>query len=163
MYKDDPAFTVTNKSDQFEMKWFKFKARHIETMYKERFIAENHSMMARTIIILLCLMILWTILEVAISGDDMEMGLLLMRLIGIAAFICLIAYVYTQHYMENYENVTIITFVVMLFYKFGIEAGFGIVGTISYGLVPLCTYILFNVNFIKINLVNILSIILFVI
>jgi hypothetical protein len=108
MYKDDPAFTVTSKSDQFELKWFKFKAKHIETMYKERFIAENHRMMARTIIILLALMILWTILEVSVAGDDMDMGLLLMRLIGIAAFCCLIAYFFTEHYMENYENVTII-------------------------------------------------------
>jgi hypothetical protein len=51
----------------------------------------------------------------------------------------------------------------MLCYKFGIEAGFGIVGTISYGLVPLCTYILFNVNFLKITLVNFISCVLFII
>ncbi len=108
-------------------------------------------------------MILWTILDVAFRNDDFDMGLMLLRLIVIAAFGAMIAYFYTDHLMKNYEQITPFAIGMILLYKFGIEAGFGIVGTISYGLVPLCTYILFNVNIIKITFVNLVSIIIFII
>ena len=131
-------------------------------MYRKRWIGEHLGQIKWTLGVILVMTTLWTILEPALNSD-VNLEYILIRLLAIAAFSVIFFYICTPHYLRRYVRQTLRIFYLMRVVKFIMEVGFSNAGSLTTAFFPLITYILFNVHWYGITILNIVNIILYLI
>jgi hypothetical protein len=137
----------------------KFKSLHVERQYRLEYI-ENHIYVMRFCVWLLCvLLFLWTLIEAIMLNVTLQYTL--MRVIATVVFVGLAVYASTSSFLVNFQQVTIVLMVAIVIGKFGLEVSFQREGGLASSFVPILTFVLFNVGFCQICMVNLLHIFLF--
>ena len=160
----ETTFTKNHlEKDAFELKdpSLHFQSGFIEAQYHELYILENIKFYKIVIVLLFSLLILWTILEAFVFSQTLYYNL--MRTVMCAAFAMCIVVLWTEFFMRNYLVLTITVIAIALVAKFGSEVIFLSPGALATGVIPAITYILFNVDFLQVTYLNILSLSLYVI
>ena len=130
----------------------------MEKSFKNAYIDDHISVMRWVIRIIFIAVVLWFVLELLISS--ITFAFLLTRAVVIMAYFVIVVYTSTRNFRDNYVRVTITILFVLVFFKFLIEIFFLREGGLASAMVPAITFILFNVDWILITIVNIASIIL---
>lgn len=146
---------------EFHKYSLEYVSQYVEKVYKQIFISQNISVLRLAIIILWCLLLLWTILELILYPTTV--AYIVIRVLLSAGFTSIMAISTTNHFVKNYVSYIIIVILLSLFIKFGTDIAFTRIGALSTGVIPSITYILFNVNWIKISILNTLNQLLFII
>jgi hypothetical protein len=124
----------------------KFSSQHVEKAYKKDFIA-THILSFRIVIwIMLVALIVWTVIEIAFTTPIFEY--ILLKAIAISLIIILTAYAMTKHYEKNFVEITIIALYIVVLFKFLTEIWFLREGGMASAMVPLITFVLFNVDWV---------------
>ena len=160
----ETTFTKNNlEKDALEIKdsSLHFQSGFIEAQYHELYILENIKFYKITIVLLFSLLILWTILEAFVFDQTLYYNL--MRTVMCAAFAIGVVVLWTEFFIQNYLVLTISVIAIALIAKFGSEVIFLSPGALATGVIPAITYILFNVDFLQITYLNILSLSLYIV
>ena len=156
---------LADKSTRDVYEFYKYSleycSEYVEKIYKQIYINQNIRLLRLTIIILWFLLILWTILEIVLYSTSL--AYIVIRVLLCAGFTTIMALSSTNHFIKYYVPYVIIVILLSLFLKFGTDLAFKRIGSLSTGVIPSITYILFNVNWVKITVLNILNQILFII
>ena len=132
-----------------------FCSEYIEKIYKQIYIQENLNLLKLTIIVLWFLLVCWTVLEILLLQTTMIY--IITRVLLCAGFTVIMAISATSHFVRYFVFYTLLVITLGLFVKFATEIVFLRLGALSTGVIPSITYILFNVNWLKITYLNILS------
>jgi phospholipid-translocating P-type ATPase (flippase) len=155
------SFKTTRDVYEFYKYSLEFCSEYVEKIYKQIFINQNIRLLRLTIIILWFLLILWTIIELVLYSTSV--AYIIIRVLLCAGFTTIMALSSTSHFMKYYESYVIVVILLTLFLKFGTDLAFKRVGSMSTAVIPSITYILFNVNWVKISVLNTLNQMLFLI
>jgi hypothetical protein len=138
-----------------------FYSGFIEMVFKREYI-DNHINLIRWVIrILFALMVFWVIFE-GLLGESSSL-LVGLRIFTCILFLGIVIYTTFNHYHMHFIAVTwtICLFVIIL--KFVLEVSFAREGGLTSAIAPMVMYVLLNPDWMKINYLNFLHIILMVI
>lgn len=159
--KDSTKEKIEKDVYDFHKYSLKFCSEYIERVYQQIFISQNINILKLTIVILWFLLICWTILEILLL--ETTLVYIITRVLLCVGFTVIMAISATKHFIRHYIFYIMLVISLSLFLKFGTEIAFLRIGALSTGVIPSITYILFNVNWLKITLLNMLSQVLFII
>ncbi|OMJ73757.1 hypothetical protein SteCoe_27502 [Stentor coeruleus] len=151
------------QDDKFAMSkiTLKFVFAHVEKKFTENLIRDNLMLFKWTLGFLWLLVILWTIFGALIMGASMNY--ILARIIISAACSLMLFLLWTEHFMKNYRFYILLLIFIALFTKFALEISFSRTSILATALVPSVTFLILNVSWFYILILNILNIILFII
>ena len=132
-----------------------FFSKYVENAYQEIYINENINVLKLAVAILWFLLVFWTVLEILLLQKTV--GYIVTQSLLCVGFTCIMAVSATTHFKKNYTFYTLLTIVLSIFAKFITEILFLQIGAIATGVIPSITYILFNVNWLKITYLNVLN------
>ena len=92
-------------------------------MYEKKWIAEHIGQFKWTLGVILVITILWTILE-PIFNDDVNLEYILLRIVAIAAFVVIVFYIRSEHFLRRYVRNTLLIILLIIVFKFIMEIGF---------------------------------------
>ena len=163
LYRETNFIRQNLESDAFDIKKASlyFNSIFIENQYHEFYIFENIKYYKIIAVLLFSMLILWTILEAFLLTNTLYYNLI--RTVMCVAFAIVVLIIWTEFFMKNYIVITIAIIAIGLIAKFGAEVAFLSPGALATGLIPAITYILFNVDWMYITYLNILSVSLYVI
>lgn len=158
--KKIPAIHTNNEQDCYDQNkiTLKFLSPHVEKSFKDDFIEMHLGVMLWVIRIIGVGLLFWLILELA--TESISFAFILVRIIVILVWGILVIYTCTQHYKEHYVRVTVTISYLIVIFKFLIEIWFLKEGGMASAMIPLITFLLFNVDWILISYVNALSVVL---
>lgn len=159
------TYGLQNESAKDLYEFYKFSleycSEYVEKVYKQIFINQNISVLRLAIIILWFLLIIWTILEIVFYATSL--AYIIVRVLLSIGFTIIMALSTTNHFVKMYVNYVISAILLSLSFKYGTDIAFTRIGALSTGVIPSITYILFNVNWIKISALNGLNQVLFIV
>lgn len=163
IYRSTEAWTSSHESDGYNINKFTlhFASSFIEKQFQNQYVKERIPLFRVIAIILWLLLILWTIFEAVIFEASLEYTL--MRSIITAAFTVGLIITWTEQFLKYYINIILFFIVVTSFLKFSLEIGFKDEGALSSACLVSIIYILFNVDFLKITVLNFLELLLILI
>jgi hypothetical protein len=161
VFKDGGTWETKDEKDSYEMnKWtLQFKSQHVERQFRLEYIENHITIMRFCIWLLWTLLLLWTVIEALMLGATLQYTL--MRVIATVAFTVVAIYTMTDSFYKIYQDVTLVLIILILFAKFGMEVIFLNEGGLASSFVPILTFVLFNIGFMKICLINLLHMLLF--
>ncbi|OMJ78300.1 hypothetical protein SteCoe_21934 [Stentor coeruleus] len=139
----------------------KFVFAHIEKKFTENFIRSNLKLFKWTIAFLWLLVILWTVFGALLM--EVSMDYTLARIVISAACSLMLFLLWTEHFLKNYKFYILLLIFITLLTKFTLEITFSKTSILATALVPSVTFLILNVGWFYILVLNILNITLFVI
>jgi len=140
----------------------KFVSPHIERSFKQESIDDHIGVLRLVIRIILLGVIVWTIVEFS-TAESLDIAYVAVRVIVVVVWSAIALYVSTDHYKMNVYNMTKYGLCIIILAKFIIEITFSTEGGMSSSMIPLVTFITFNVDWIMIAWVNVFNLVLSVI
>jgi hypothetical protein len=133
-----------------------FKAEGIEKTYKMQSI-ESHITVTRNVIrILFLLFCIWVAVEISLLDSSLE--LVTTRIVLGGLVLVVVIYSSFDHYSKHYVLVTGIVILGIIVSKFIFEISFGRQGGLTSALLPMMTYVLFNIDWLIVTWLNSLHI-----
>jgi phospholipid-translocating P-type ATPase (flippase) len=157
VYRSTTSLKTKIKQDIFDFHKYslKFYSEYIEKAYRKIYIHENVNILKLTIVILWFLLVCWTLLDLFLMKKST--AYIVTRVILCVGFTAVMAVSATPYFLRNYVFYTILIITASLLIKFAAEIAFLNIGALATGVIPSITYILFNVNWLLITYLNILS------
>lgn len=163
IYKASGNWNNQLQGEKFELNKFtlQFKIPHIEFKFSLDFIKKHLFMFKFVIGLLLLLLVLWTIFGVTLLTVDW--GYTLARIILLALFSVFLFMLWTNHFKSHYVFYISIVILVTIVSKIGLELGFGKTSLLVTSLISSVTFLVLNVHWVIICLLNVLNVVLFLI
>ena len=139
----------------------KFNLPHIEKKYKENYIRDFLPLFKWTFGFFSILMIISTIFEFLIFDQNKISALLMI----VFSTVCLLVLclTYTGHFQKNYEFYILLFIGLCIFTRFAVCIPLNQSGILASALVPPFTFLILDVNWLMILILNALNLILFII
>lgn len=139
----------------------RFSSPYIESKYKLKFLKAHLRLIRGVTLLLWIAEFVWMVLSEAIgeSRADYASQKAVISLI----FLCLFAATFLKWFQEYYRKVVLGVIFVTLMAKFAAELMHNEVGGMVAALTPIVSYILLNVDFLAVTVLNLLNIVLFTI
>ena len=136
-----------------------FKLPHIETKYAEGFIRRHLKEFKFIIGITILFLVLWVVLGLTILPVDL--GYSLARLVLLAGTVLFFFFLFTGHFQKHYRVYTSVMILVGMISKFVLEIIFRRTSFLATALVPIFTFLVFNVHYYTMCSLNLLNVIFF--
>ena len=163
IYRDSLSWNNSNNRQKFAMKKYSkmFKMRFVEKEFKENFIDDQIFLIKGTVTVMWLLLILWSFIQVfQISARD---NYTVTTYILASVFSIFVILVYTSHFKRHFTLYILSGFSIGIISKFAIEISFSYYSILASSLVPVLAYILLNIGWFLMHLVNLLNILLTII
>lgn len=162
-YRETTSSKSSLENDAFELKKLslQFNSRSIETGYREFYILQNIKFYRIVVVLLFSLLVLWTFLEAFAFGADYTYNLI--RTVMCVGFFVVVLIMWTEFFMDHYVILTVLVIFIGLFVKFGTEIAYLKPGALATCVIPAVTYVLFNVDWFQITIMNIINVSLYII
>lgn len=163
IYRDSLSWNNSNNRQKFAMKKYSkmFKMRFVEKEFKENFIDDQIFLIKGTVTVMWFLLILWSFIQVfQISARD---NYTVTTYILASVFSIFVILVYTSHFKRHFTLYILSGFSIGIISKFAIEISFSYYSILASSLVPVLAYILLNIGWFLMHLVNLLNILLTII
>jgi phospholipid-translocating P-type ATPase (flippase) len=163
LYKNSGVWKCKLQEQKFSInkRLLKFKLPYIEKNYTENFIKEHTRLYQSTLGFLWALVLIWLIFDLTISNSSLE--IILSRIVVLVVCSIFLIFLWTVHFQKNYISYMTIAILAGLLSKFGLEAGFENTSVLTTSLISSVTFLILNVHWVYICLLNILNVILFII
>lgn len=163
LYRNTSNWNSKSLQDMFSMKKFtlRFNLKHIEKKFAENYIAENLTLFKWTIAILWTLIILWTVFGAIVMND--QENYILARIIISSACSLMLFILWSNHFIKNFHRYILLMIFIALFTKFALEISFAQTSILATALVPSVTFLILNVHWLGILMLNILNVLLFIV
>ena len=163
LYRYSTLWKNSSKDEKFSMSksTLRYNLPYIEKEFKAIFISENLQIIKWTAMTVWILLILWTIFGATLLNTPITYTL--SRIVITAGFGVLVFILFTDHFVKFFTPYTLLAVVSAQLIKFALEVSFNTASVLATALVPSITFILLNVDWYYIGLVNILNIALSVI
>jgi magnesium-transporting ATPase (P-type)/class 3 adenylate cyclase len=163
IYKHTDSWTSSHEIDGYDINKFTlhFASSFIEKQFQHQYVRERIPLLRGTVIVMWLLLMLWTIFEAVIF--DVSFEYTLVRAILTAAFTVVLIISWTEFFFRYFVKFVLAIIILTSLVKFGMEIGFNNEGHLSSACLISITYILFNVDFLKITILNILELVLILI
>ena len=133
----------------------KFKLPHIEKKFIENFIRENITQFKWTIAFLWLLVILWTIFGSTILKADIIYTLSRIIISSLCSVVLFV--LWTDHFLKHYQKYILVFVFLAILSKFILEVSFSQPSILATALIPSVTFLILNVNWLYILLLNMLN------
>ena len=163
LYKSTFASTTKTEEDQFALNPYtlRFVISYVEKKFAENFIRDNLVLFKFTVVFLWALMILWCIFGGTLLNADL--GYILGRIILTICCSVFLFMLWTDHFLKHYIFYMCLAILITLFSKFGLELGFNKTSLLATSLISAVTFLVLNVSWVYIVLLNGLNVVLFAI
>ena len=147
---------VTDLYDTYKYS-LKFVVGHVEKMYQLNFINSNIKVIRVVIFVIAVINCLWAVIDPLVSTPSLKV------LIANSLFSIFILFIslstFTSFFKSHYTNIILLFILTGIVSKLVIDLISRQSSLLMTGITPSLTYIFFNVDFIKISILNVLSII----
>ncbi|CAG9312880.1 unnamed protein product [Blepharisma stoltei] len=159
-YRDSSIWKSNNEKNKFDMNWMlKFISPYIENLYRDHYI-HDHILMYRLICGLIWIILLfWTIYEVVVQSPSLSYTVI--RIVMVLAFSAVLLLVMLDYFKRHYVFYTLAIIFLFIIAMAISDANYEKTGLLSTSMVPAISYILFDVDYLSITLLNIINIGLF--
>lgn len=106
-------------------------------------------------------MLIWTLADLASTSQ--EVSYIVIRLVVFVLFIAVAIFAHTSYFRNHYEPIILIIIVCGMMAKFLNEILFSIDGSMSTALIPIMTFVLFNISSYKLLICNVFFLVLYLI
>lgn len=160
VYKISGSWKSGVDFNKFDMGWnLKFVSQFTEKIYKDHYI-RDHILIYRIVLgIILGILIIWTLYEGLVV--DASIDYTIIRVLMTLAFSAVFLLVFLDYFKRHYVYYTVLVIFIAIALIFVTDIGYKRLGLLSTAVVPAVSYILFNVDAVKITLLNILNVVLF--
>lgn len=163
LYSYSSIWKNNSKDHKFSMNKYtlRYNLPYIEKEYKDIFISENLLVIKYTAFAIWVLVIIWTIFAAVLLSASFSYNLA--RIVVTAGYGVLVFILFTDHFKRYFSSYTILIAVSAILIKFALEVSFNSASVLATALVPSITFILINVDWLYMTLINCLNIILVII
>ncbi|OMJ92367.1 hypothetical protein SteCoe_4920 [Stentor coeruleus] len=149
--------TNSVKMHNFTMK---YKEKHTEDNYKQAYINESLRIIQISIAMVSLIIFFWAILNLFLGDSKIET---IIRFSCSAIFFLMLMTTFLNNYKKHYIRYTVLLSLAVVIAKFVAEISGNAFSVIASVMIPAVTYLLFNVDWVFLTYVNILSLILSII
>ena len=110
---------------------------------------------------LLLLMIIWTVAD--LTATQQETSYIIIRIVVFVLFFAVALFAHTAYFKNHYEPIILIIIICGMMAKFLNEVFFAIDGSMSSALIPIVTFIGFNISSYKLLICNVFFLVLYLI
>lgn len=163
LYKASSGWKSRLEQLKFQNKKYSltFKLPHIETKYAESFIRTHLKEFKCIIFLAILILILWVVLGLTIIPVDL--GYTLARIVLLLGSGMFLFFLFTSQFQQHYRVYTSSMILIGMLSKFILEVIFKKTSFLATALIPVFTFLVFNVQYITMCWLNLLNVILFVI
>ncbi|CAG9315347.1 unnamed protein product [Blepharisma stoltei] len=162
VYRNSTHWKSKGEKNGFDMNnLLKFQSPYVEKVYRDHYISDNIAMYRTICTFIWVILILWTIFESIFLNVSMDYTII--RIALALGFTIVLLIILLEHFKKHYVQYTLTIICVGLFAMHCTNIGYQQIGPLSAAIVPAITYILFNVDWVKITHLNIINVILFAI
>lgn len=140
--------------DDYSLKPFtlRFVDTYLEKNYQLYKVQKSIKFIRYISLILFFGNLIWTMSDIIVNYDDI--GMVVLRIGVTIIFICVVIYSWTKFFFSQYEISIISIILAALIAKFGLEVMNQNDGSMSQAIVPILTFVLFNVSTYKVLIIN---------
>ena len=163
LYRSSFTLYAQTEEEQFALNPYtlRFKISYVENKFTDNFIRDNIVLFRFTIAFLWVLVILWCIFGGTFLQEDL--GYTLGRIILTVCCSVFLFMLWTNHFARHYIFYMCLAILITLISKFGLELGFNKTSLLATSLISAVTFLVLNVNWVYIVLLNVLNVVLFTI
>lgn len=138
-----------------------FNNPYLEKRFKLNVIEKIINFIRKMFIVLSLGYLIWTIADLSTSSKTQAMMTIRIFLIGL--LLLLVLFTWTKAFIKWYEPFIIISIITGIGTKIALEIANGNDGSMSTALIPILTFVLFNISTYKVFVINIISLIIYLV
>ncbi|CAG9318515.1 unnamed protein product [Blepharisma stoltei] len=162
MYRVSSIWKSIHGKSQFDMNWaLRFVSGSMEKLYREHYIKEHILMFRLANFVIWVILILWTVYELV--AVDTSVSYTVIRIILVLGYSAVLVIVMFDFFRKHYVIITLIIISIAIAAIVAADIVYYKLGLVPTAMVPTISYILFNVDFEYITILNIINVLLFLI